>query len=103
MTLKNDCFHRCRNFFRDFLQLFRFSATFPILRNFLHNFPQLFAQISATFPKIYRNFWESLYITIYYITILYYITPGFNKGRGRDDGMMGVEGEGTRRETRRIE
>src|SRR6267154_6744472 len=90
-------------FFRDFLQLFRFSATFPILRNFLRNFPQLFAQLSATFPKICRNFWDSLYITIYYITILYYITPGFNKGKKRDDGMMGVEGEGTRRETSRIE
>src|SRR6267154_612798 len=65
--IKNDCFERCRKFFRDFPQLFRFSATFPILRNFFDSpqlFPQLFPKFAATSPKICRNFWESLMLTL---------------------------------------
>src|SRR6267154_997872 len=46
-------------------QLFRDFRNFPILRNVFDS-PQLFAQLSATFSKICRNFWESLkFIAIY--------------------------------------
>ena len=55
VSIKNGCFQRFRNFSR-------FSQRLREFRNF-SRFSQLFTvsvTFRATFPKIYRNFWESL-------------------------------------------